>query len=69
MNQDFMLQHSPKSFSQALQELGLKKVISARSVLGGDINHAYKLEVESQSGQQLAIFMKANEQSDQVRNR
>lgn len=60
MNQDFMLQHSPKSFSQTFQELGLKKVISARSLLGGDINHAYKLEVESQSGQQLAIFMKAN---------
>lgn len=60
MSQDFILRFPPKGFSQALQELGLGKVISARSVLGGDINHAYKLEVESPSGAVETLFMKAN---------
>ena len=60
MNHNFDLQLPPKAFSQALQELGLGKVISARSVLGGDINHAYKLEVASSSGAVETIFMKAN---------
>lgn len=53
--------HSPKNFQAALSDLGLEKVVSARSMMGGDINHAFKLEVSSVDGQGLStIFMKAN---------
>ena len=44
--------------------MGLSTVISARSVLGGDINHAYKLEAESKDGGAQTIFMKANSRSN-----
>lgn len=60
MKIDLPLQPPQQNFSQAIQDLGFEKVISARPVLGGDINHAYKLEVASKSGQIEVIFMKAN---------
>lgn len=60
MKRDLPLQPPQKNFSQAVQDLGFEKVVSARSVLGGDINHAYKLEVAAKSGQLETIFMKAN---------
>lgn len=60
MKCDLPLQPPQKNFSQAVQDLGFEKVVSARSVLGGDINHAYKLEVAAKSGQLETIFMKAN---------
>ena len=60
MKIDVLLQYPQKNFSQAIQDLGFEKVIAARPVLGGDINHAYKLEVASKSGQIEDIFMKAN---------
>lgn len=58
---DLISKHSPKNFQEALFDLGLKRVVSARSMMGGDINHAFKLEVDSIDGQGLStIFMKAN---------
>lgn len=52
------------SFETAIQHLGLGKVLSARPMIGGDINHAFKLQLESKktksTGQEETIFMKAN---------
>ncbi len=49
--------HKPfSSFAQAMNHLGLGKVVSARPMIGGDINHAYKLELADGA----SVFMKAN---------
>ena len=39
-----------------MEQLGLAKVVAARPMIGGDINHAYKLELADGA----SIFMKAN---------
>lgn len=53
------------SFETATQHLGLGKVLSARPMIGGDINHAFKLQIEGVgSNQEETIFMKANSRAN-----
>lgn len=58
--------HKPfSSFAQAMSQLGLGKVVSARPMIGGDINHAYKLELaDCIALPESTIFMKANSRSN-----
>ncbi len=53
------------SFVAATDHLRLGRVLSAKPMIGGDINHAFRLQLESgRAGAAETVFMKANSRSN-----